>query len=136
MFSLRYLILITFVYVASRSGSVGVIHLVEHEDDVRWLETNATAGPYTAVISFSMFTKKILIRLKNTNNINGVLLARNISQEYPDFYSPEDTCPNRYSSYKKCNEKYVWNPYGSSILLEDWPFPMFYIEVINLYIYI
>ncbi|KAL2715967.1 nicastrin isoform X1 [Vespula squamosa] len=113
---------------SSRSGSVGVIHLIEHEDDVRWLETNATAGPYTAVLSFSMFMRNILIRLKNTNNINGVLLARNNSQKYPDFYSPDDTCPNRYSSYKKCNEKNLWNPYGSSILLEDWPFPMFYME--------
>ncbi|KAK2580063.1 hypothetical protein KPH14_012347 [Odynerus spinipes] len=113
---------------SSRSGSVGVIHLVEQEDDVRWLETNATAGPYTVVVPFSMFTRDTLIRLRNTNNINGVLLARNVSEEYPDFYSPEDTCPNRYSGYKKCNDKVPWNPYGSSILLEDWPFPMFYMQ--------
>ncbi|XP_014607330.1 PREDICTED: nicastrin isoform X1 [Polistes canadensis] len=113
---------------SSRSGSVGVIHLIEQEDDVRWLETKATAGPYTAVLPFSMFTRDILLRLKNTNNINGVLLARNTSKNYPDFYSPEDTCPNRYSNYKKCNDKRPWNPHGSSILLEDWPFPMFYME--------
>lgn len=113
---------------SSRSGSVGVIHLVEQESDVRWIETNATAGPYTVVVPFSMFKRDILIRLKNTNNINGVLLARNTSEEYPDFYSPEDTCPNRYSSYKSCNDKDPWNPYGSSLLLEDWPFPMFYLE--------
>nr|XP_050847580.1 nicastrin [Vespula vulgaris] len=117
-----------FGCTSSRSGSVGAIHLVEHENDIRWLETNATAGPYIAVLTFFTFTKDNLIRLKNSNNINGILLIRNVSEKYPDFYSPEDTCPNRYSSYKKCNETNPWNPYGSSILMEDWPFPMFYME--------
>ncbi|KAK9296650.1 hypothetical protein QLX08_009467 [Tetragonisca angustula] len=115
---------------SSRSGSVGVIHLVEDEDDIRWLEHNATAGDYTVVLTFSMFTRDILLRLKNANNINGVLLAKNTSQPLPEFYSPEDTCPNRYSGYKQCNDDVHvdWNPHGSSLLMEDWPFPMFYTE--------
>ncbi|XP_076277528.1 nicastrin [Lasioglossum baleicum] len=113
---------------SSRSGSIGVVHLVEGEADIRWLEQNATAGPYTVVLPFSMFTRNYLFRLRDTNNVNGVLLAKNISQPYPDSYSPEDTCPNRYSGYKNCTETSPWNPHGSSLLMEDWPFPMFYIE--------
>nr|XP_012144351.1 PREDICTED: nicastrin isoform X1 [Megachile rotundata] len=113
---------------SSRSGSVGVIHLIEEESDVRWIEHNATAGPYTVVIPFSMFTKDILFRLKNTNNINGVLLAKNTSQASPNYYSPEDTCPNRYSGYKRCNDALPWNPDGSALLMQDWQFPMFYTE--------
>ncbi|XP_033325186.1 nicastrin [Megalopta genalis] len=113
---------------SSRSGSIGVVHLVEREEDVRWLEHNSTAGPYTVVLPFSMFTKNVLFRLRDTKNINGVLLAKNVSQPYPDSYSPEDTCPNRYSGFKNCTDSSPWNPYGSSLLLEDWPFPMFYIE--------
>ncbi|XP_016914122.1 nicastrin isoform X2 [Apis cerana] len=113
---------------SNRSGSVGIIHLVEGESDIRWLEYNATAGEYTVVLTFSMFTRNTLFRLRNTHKINGVLLARNISQPRPDFYSPEDTCPNRYSGYKKCNDTSPWNPSGSSLLMEDWPFPMFYTE--------
>lgn len=108
---------------------MGVVHFIEADDDVIWLETNATAGPYTVVVSFTMFTNNTLVRLRNTNNINGVLLVRNTSQEYPSEYSPEDTCPNRYSSYKKCNDEEPWNRFGSALLLEDWPFPMFYTEV-------
>ncbi|XP_033309038.1 nicastrin isoform X4 [Bombus bifarius] len=69
----------------------------------------------------------ILLRLRNTHNINGVLLTKNTSQPHPEYYSPEDTCPNRYSGYKKCQDL-GWNPYGSSLLMEDWPFPMFYTE--------
>lgn len=114
---------------ASKSGSVGVVHLVEADSDLIWIERNATAGPYTVVMPFAMFTRQTLVRLQNTNNINGVLLARNISQERPSKYSPEDTCPNRYSGYKKCDDEKPWNPFGSALLMEDWQFPMFYTEV-------
>ncbi|XP_034946564.1 nicastrin [Chelonus insularis] len=110
-----------------RGGSVGVIQLVETFDDVKWLETNATAGPYTIVIPFSMFTKDVMTRLDATNNINGVLITKNSTDALPSDYSPEDTCPNRYSSHQKCPQK-PWNPYGNSFLLKDWKFPMFYME--------
>ncbi|XP_077270743.1 nicastrin [Temnothorax americanus] len=113
---------------SSRSGSVGVVHLVEVDDDIAWIEKNSTAGPYTVVLPFAMFDRSTLVRLKNTNNINGVLLTRNASHERPSKYSPEDQCPNRYSGYKKCNETEPWNPFGSALLMEDWPFPMFYTE--------
>lgn len=113
---------------SSRSGSVGVVHLVEVDDDIAWIEKNATAGPYTVILPFAMFNKSTLVRLRNTNNINGVLLTKNISHERPSEYSPEDQCPNRYSGYKKCNKANPWNPLGSALLMEDWPFPMFYTE--------
>ncbi|XP_058805891.1 nicastrin isoform X2 [Phymastichus coffea] len=111
---------------SSRSGSIGVIHYVENDIDIEWLEKNGTAGPYTIVLSFDMYTKSNLRRFKKSNNINGVLLTRNTSLEHPYRYSPDDTCPNRYSGSKSCDHE--WNPYGSSLLLEDWPFPMFYTQ--------
>ncbi|XP_020292273.1 nicastrin-like, partial [Pseudomyrmex gracilis] len=113
---------------SSRSGSIGVVHLIETDDDITWIERNGTAGPYTAVLPFSMFTRNRLVRLRDTNNISGVLLTRNISEERPHEYSPEDQCPNRYSGLKKCTSKKPWNPFGSALLMEDWPFPMFYTE--------
>lgn len=119
--------IVFYLFSASRSGSVGVVHLIEADTDLSWIENNATSGPYTVVMPFAMFTRSTLIRLRNTNNINGVLLARNISQDRPFHYSPEDKCPNRYSGYKKCEEP--WNPFGSALLMEDWPFPMFYTDV-------
>lgn len=39
-------------------------------------------------------------------------------------FSPEDTCPNRYTDSSSC-PKTPWNPYGSSILLRNWSFPIF-----------
>ncbi|XP_014210820.1 nicastrin [Copidosoma floridanum] len=111
---------------SSRSGNVGAIHFVENELDIQWLEKNSTAGPYMIVLSFDMFTLENLKRFAISNNVNGVLLTRNMSLDRPASYSPEDSCPNRYSGYKSCDKP--WNPYGSSILLEDWPFPMFYVQ--------
>lgn len=117
------------VFAASRSGSVGVIHVIEEPSDLKWLEENGVAGPYTVVLPFSLFTRSTLLRLRATNNINGVLLAKNESQSLPMEYSPEDTCPNRYSGVKGCDEAEPWNSLGSSLLMEDWPFPMFYLQV-------
>lgn len=119
----------SLIIPASRSGSVGIIHLIEENSDIEWIARNATAGPYTVVLPFSMFARKTLSQLRDTNNVNGVLLVKNISEPRPNAYSPEDTCPNRYSGYKKCNDESPWNPAGSSLLMEDWPFPMFYTDV-------
>ena len=78
-------------------------------------------------MSFPMFTRDTLLRLRNTDNINGILLA-NTTESRPSHYSPEDTCPNRYSGAKECNDK-PWNPLGSALLMEDWPFPIFFMQV-------
>ena len=120
--------LILNYFTASRSGSIGAIQFVETDQDLKWLESNSTAGPYVAIMSFSMFTRDTLLRLRNTKNINGILLA-NITESRPSFYSPDDTCPNRYSGAKKCNDVKPWNPHGSSLLVDDWPFPIFFTEV-------
>lgn len=125
----RHTITIFHLLAASRSGSVGVVHLIETDGDITWIEKNATAGPYTVVLPFDMFTRNTLVKLRSTNNINGLLLTRNTSRKRPSTYSPEDTCPNRYSGYKKCNNAKPWNSVGSALLMEDWPFPMFYTEV-------
>lgn len=112
---------------SSRSGSIGAIHFVENELDLKWLEDNATADPYVAVLPFFMFTKDTLFRLKETNKVNGVLMT-NMTKSRPPSYSPEDTCPNRFSSARPCNDTKPWNPHGSGLLMEDWPFPMFFMK--------
>lgn len=102
--------------------------MIDSENDLKWLEHNATAGPYSVVLGFTMFTRSTLLRLRHTENVNGVLLAENTTFSYPDHYSPEDTCPNRYSGEGSCDDSKPWNPRGSSLLLEDWPFPMFFVN--------
>lgn len=43
-------------------------------------------------------------------------------------FSPEDTCPNRYSGVSSCNTSQPWNSYGTDILLKDWNFPIFVVH--------
>ncbi|KAF7987839.1 hypothetical protein HCN44_003702 [Aphidius gifuensis] len=117
---------------SSREGSVGIIHMIENETDVLWLEKNATAGLYTAVLLFSLFKNDIMSRLRKTNKINGVLVVKTNDTDpskLPNGYSPESTCPNRYSGNPtSCNADKPWNPYGNNFLLEDWPFPIFFMK--------
>lgn len=114
--------------------------MVETVADVTWLEMNATAGPYTAVLLFSLFKIDIMNRLKKTNKLNGVLVVKTNETDpsrFPDGYSPDDTCPNRYSGNPTtCDAKKPWNPYGNNFLLQDWPFPMFFMEVNNSFSYL
>lgn len=107
-----------------------MIHIVEDTVDIEWIQKNGTSGPYVAVLNFSMFTLNNLKQLEMTKKVNGVLLYK--THKRPSSYSPEDTCPNRYSGYKSCDTN--WNPYGSSILLQDWSFPIFYLYVSFYYI--
>ena len=79
--------------------------------------------------------------MQNSGKLSGiVLLGVNESfVEYdlkaPTTYSGDSKCPNRYSSlYSSASEESCgsksrsWNPDGSGILLEDWSFPIFFID--------
>lgn len=76
------------------------------------------------------------MRIESSDNkINGIILLINGTiQEVitndnllKNGFSPEDTCPNRYTDSSSCPMQ-PWNPYGSSILLESWNFPIFVIN--------
>lgn len=119
---------------SSRSGNVGVVHIIENQVDADWMVNNGLAAPYVAVIHPSMFTRSLLLTLQASSKVNGVVLINNSSAERPVHFSHEDTCPNRYSGLsmlygQTCSieEKSGWNPHGTSVLLMDWEFPIFYV---------
>lgn len=113
-----------------RSGNVGVIHFIENQTDLEWLLHNATADPYMAVVQPHMFTKSVMIDLKDSGKVNGIVLVNNHSAERPHHFTHEDTCPNRYSGLslvgeQTCNKEEPWNPHGTSLMQVDWGFPIF-----------
>lgn len=82
--------------------------------------------------------------LQSSGKVNGVAMINNSSAERPASFSQEDACPNRYSGLsflhgQTCGvgENKEWNPYGTSVLLMDWQFPIFYVteqsHIDNLY---
>lgn len=112
------------------NGNVGVVHLISEDSELQWLLDQGPNGPYVAMITPQMFTRSTLSGLKSSGKINGaLLLAANDSSELlkpPSKYSDDVQNPSAESSlYAK---EQIWNPWGSGILMEDWPFPIFLIK--------
>lgn len=115
----------------SDKGAVGVVHFVQDHDDVLWLATNASAGPYMAVVSTSKFGL-VEFLIDHPTNIAGVLTYENAS-DIPSFFTHDTRCPNEFSSAdgNQCSSSkeggVVWNEKGTGLLKREIPFPIFFI---------
>ncbi|XP_016998941.2 nicastrin isoform X1 [Drosophila takahashii] len=116
------------------SGSVGVLHLIKVPADLEFLLTSPPSPPYAPLIPPHLFTRSNLMRLKEAGpkNISVVLLINRTDQMKQ--FSHELNCPNQYSglnsSSETCdasNPAKNWNPWGTGLLHEDFPFPIYYI---------
>jgi hypothetical protein len=82
-----------------------------------------------------------MLALKASGKVNGVVLINNGSADHPEYFSHDDTCPNRYSGLslveQTCNNSNPWNPHGTGLMLIDWGLPIFYVadegNISNLY---
>ncbi|KAF4525430.1 hypothetical protein B566_EDAN004173 [Ephemera danica] len=123
-----------FGCTSKRSGNVGILELVETDLDLQWLIDQSPLPPYMVVLHMDMFTKPVLIALQNSKKVDGIVLMKNFntSQNVAHF-THEDTCPNRYSGLsnfekQECSMLSPWNRDGTSLLMHDWDFPIFYIN--------
>ncbi|XP_036324665.1 nicastrin-like isoform X1 [Rhagoletis pomonella] len=123
---------------SGQSGSVGALHLIQVVEDFEFLLRNPPAPPYAPMIPPHLFTRQNMLRLKNAGpqNISVVLLINEVDKMTQ--FSHELTCPNRYSGLllngsketATCDTRNVensWNPWGTGLLHEDFPFPIYYI---------
>ncbi|KAM7054753.1 nicastrin [Molossus nigricans] len=121
---------------SSMSGDTGVIHVVEKEEDLRWVLTDGPNPPYVVLLEGSLFTRKVMEKLKgSTNRIAG--LAVSLAKPSPaSGFSPSVQCPNDgfgvYSSsygpeFAHCR-KIQWNQLGNGLAYEDFSFPIFLLE--------
>ncbi|XP_053946908.1 nicastrin isoform X1 [Anastrepha ludens] len=119
-------------------GSVGALHLIQVVEDFEFLLRNPPAPPYAPMIPPRLFTRQNMLRLKNEgkNNISVVLLINDVDKMIQ--FSHELTCPNQYSGLLLPGSKETatcdtqnaansWNPWGTGLLHEDFPFPIYYI---------
>ncbi|CAH1736880.1 nicastrin [Aphis gossypii] len=121
-----------FGCTSSRFGNVGTLHLVTNSTDLDWLFNEGQADPYTVALTPKMFNREVLQDIELSTKVNGIMLLMNGTEEevinndnlQNNGFSPEDTCPNRYSGVSSCPMK-PWNPYGTDILLKSWSFPIF-----------
>ncbi|XP_076600888.1 nicastrin [Chaetodon auriga] len=118
---------------SSLSGNVGVLHVLESEENVDWVLHTGPNPPYLVILEAPLFTRSIMMKLKNgPNRVAGVaVVAPNLNPL--EGFSPHTTCPNEntgvYSeSYDPtmahCNMT-VWNPLGNGLSYEEFDFPIF-----------
>ncbi|XP_070829864.1 nicastrin [Chaetodon trifascialis] len=118
---------------SSLSGNVGVLHVLESEENVDWVLRTGPNPPYLVILEAPLFTRSIMMKLKNgSNRVAGVaVVAPNLNPL--EGFSPHTTCPNEntgvYSeSYDPamahCNVT-VWNPLGNGLSYEEFDFPIF-----------
>lgn len=54
--------------------------MIRDVGDAQWLVTNATASPYIAIVSTSMFSNVIEVFMEHPDNIAGVLIYENATE--------------------------------------------------------
>lgn len=122
----------SFGCTSSRDGNVGIVHLVYNSTDLDWVLNSSPMDSYIAVLNLQMFSFENLQKLNNSDRINGVLLMQ--ARKDVTYFSPEDTCPNRYSGLaftgRDMCEPEPWNPRTiySSISMHKWKIPIFFTD--------
>ncbi|XP_056365901.1 nicastrin [Oenanthe melanoleuca] len=123
---------------SSLSGDTGVIHVVEKEEDLEWALSKGPHPPYMILLDGNLFSREILMQLKGTSRISGLAVAA-APRAPSQGFSPGLKCPNDgfglYSEqhgpeYAHCNGS-IWNPLGSGVSYEDFPFPIFLLQDAN-----
>uniref|UniRef100_A0A3B5MQJ6 Nicastrin n=1 Tax=Xiphophorus couchianus TaxID=32473 RepID=A0A3B5MQJ6_9TELE len=118
---------------SSLSGDVGVLHVLESEENLDFVLRNGRNPPYMVIMESSLFTRSVMMKLKNGfSRVAGVAVVEPTSNP-PDGFSPHTRCPNEntgvYSEnygpgLAHCNTT-KWNPLGNGLSYEEFDFPIF-----------
>lgn len=116
-------------------GSNGVLHLIETPSDFDFVINKPPAPPYTLIIPPALFTRENILNIKTNaaQNVAGIVLIDNRNTTF-DSFSHESKCPNQYGGLLKdqtCdvnNASTAWNPFGTGLMHENYPFPIFYVK--------
>ncbi|XP_028284046.1 nicastrin [Parambassis ranga] len=118
---------------SSLSGDVGVLHVLESEENLDWVLRSGPNPPYMVILESWLFNRPVMIKLKESSRrVAGVVVVAP-STNPAEGFSPHTKCPNEntgvYSeSYDPvlahCNET-VWNPLGNGLSYEEFDFPIF-----------
>lgn len=117
-------------------GNVGVLYIPQNETDAENAITNGKHHPYILAVTPTLFTRKLLMTAKNSENVKGIVLLDSQLKQIES--SASTTCPSheyglynyssgsKYSNYCPATES--WNSAGNSLLYESFNFPIFLIQ--------
>ncbi|KAJ1081240.1 hypothetical protein NDU88_001423 [Pleurodeles waltl] len=120
---------------SSISGDTGVIHVVEKDEDLKWVLEDGPTPPYMVLLDGELFTRDTMLKLKGVSRLSGMAVVRS-KPNPPAGFSKDLPCPNDgfgvYSAnygpeYAHCNQT-IWNPFGDGLSYEDFMFPIFLIN--------
>ncbi|GAB0096673.1 Nicastrin [Sergentomyia squamirostris] len=115
-------------------GSHGVIHVVKVQEDFEFFFNKPPSPPYAPVIPPHLFTRENIMRLKENASdvISGIVLTGSLKNLVT--FSHESKCPNQFSGLiaeQTCSvndAENSWNPFGTGLLQEEFPFPIFLVD--------
>ncbi|XP_041660151.1 nicastrin [Cheilinus undulatus] len=118
---------------SSLSGNVGVLHVLESEENLDWVLRSGPNPPYLVILEYPFFTRSIMMKLKNgSSRVAGVAVVAPNSNP-PEGFSPHTSCPNENTgvytetydpALAHCNVT-MWNPLGNGLSYEEYDFPIF-----------
>ncbi|XP_033507091.2 nicastrin [Epinephelus lanceolatus] len=121
------------------SGNVGVLHVLESEENLDWVLRTGPNPPYLVILESQLFNRSIMMKLKNSSGrVAGVAVVAPNTNPLEGF-SPHTTCPNENTgvyteSYDPamahCNMT-MWNPLGNGLSYEEYDFPIFSLKEDN-----
>lgn len=119
---------------SSHGGSVGALHLIQTAGDFEFLWNKPPAPPYTLIVPPHLFTRETILAVTQRarpNDIAGIVLIENGT--HVDNFSQELKCPNPNSGLRDqaCSSvaaNQTWNPFGTGLLHENFPFPIIYVK--------
>lgn len=109
---------------------MGVLHLIRTAADFQFVSNNPPSPPYALIVTPDLFTRANILPLKNNPHVSGILLVKQRANTVTRSFSQELQCPNQRSNYNNatCSESNVWNSFGTGLMHESFPFPIYYIE--------
>jgi len=113
---------------SSRFGDSGPLWPLETQDDVDSFLKSPPPGPDKAVVmKDDVFTKSNVKDLIASGHIMGIVVVPGSGPS--DGFSPDSTFPSYQFGLQHSNDaNYVWNPFGNSLMLEEFNIPMFYFD--------
>lgn len=119
-------------------GNQGVVWIVESKADLDHILKSGPTPPYVAILKREHYSRENILTFKsNINRVAGVVLIAGEEERFnPEPFSPDYTCPNRYSGlyvndsrYQDCrSNSWQQNSPVSGLLYYDIPFPIFYMN--------
>ncbi|KAJ0059332.1 hypothetical protein NL108_015517, partial [Boleophthalmus pectinirostris] len=117
----------------SLNGDVGVLHVLQSENNLDWVLNTGHSPPYMVILEAELFTRSIMMKLKSgSRRVAGVAVIEP-NTNLPGGFSPHTQCPNENTGvytekydpvYAHCNGT-LWNPLGNGLSYEEFDFPIF-----------